>query len=291
MLNAFASVGAAVFNLTLTDIRGDNIPRLRYLAGLRPHPETKRLPDIGLDELRRRIGRVLQDAAGALHNVIIRPRSSSTTLIQLDDLDSAMAERIASWAFLVFQTSPANYQAWVAVEQGAPEDFGRRLRKGIRADLTASGSTRLAGSLNFKPKYAPAFPTVEIIHASSGNVTSMAALEQAGFVAAPEPPRGPQRTREPARSSSKWPSYARCLQGARPSQGDPERLDVSRADFTWCRTAYQWGHSVKAIAAQLTELSSAAKKDGPNYVRRTVARAAASVDRENQAVKSPPRPA
>jgi hypothetical protein len=252
MLNAFASVGAKAFNLTLTDLDGNKMP-----GGYRPNRP--------LDEMRRTIGRILTDARSARHNVIIRPRSNTATLIQLDDLDFAKKGRIAPRAFLVFMTSPANYQAWVAVEQGAPEDFSRRLRKGIGADLTASGSTRVAGSLNFKTKYAPTFPMVEIIQASPGNITSMAALERAGFVAAPEAQRAP------------------------PSQGDPERIDVSRADFTWCRTAYQWGRSVEDIAAQLTELSSAAKKDGPNYVRRTVTRAAASVDRESQAVKSAPR--
>jgi hypothetical protein len=289
MLSAFARVGASVFNVTLTDINGDNLPPFRYPAWLRPHPETKRLPDIGLDKLRRRIGSVLPDAEDARRNVIIRPRSTTATLIQLDDLDFAKAERIGPLAFIVFQTSPGNYQAWLAVEKGAPLDFSRRLRKGIGADLTASGSTRIAGSRNFKPKYAPAFPTVEITHARPGNIASMAALELAGVVAPRDEPR-PARTREAFNGPRKWPSYQRCIEGAPPAQGDPERIDVSRADFLWCRTAYQWGHNVEAIAARLTELSSAAKKDGPRYVQLTVTRAAASVDRESQAVKSTPRP-
>jgi hypothetical protein len=113
----------------------------------------------------------------------------------------------------------------------------------------------------------------------------MAALEQARFVAAPRAPR----TRESLNGPHRWPSYQLCFQGAPPSHGDPERPDVSRADFTWCRTAYQWGHDIEAIAARLTELSPAARKDGPDYIRRTVTRAAASVDRERQTVKSTPR--
>jgi RepB DNA-primase from phage plasmid len=277
MLAAFASVGACAFNLTLTGIDGEKIP-----GGYRPNR--------GLEEMRRTISRILADAARARHNVIIRPRSSSATLIQLDDLDFAKAMRIAPRAFLVFQTSPANYQAWVAVEAGAPADFARRLRKGIGSDLTASGSTRIAGSLNVKPKYAPAFPMVEITQARPGNLTSMAALEQGGFVARPEEPRRAQH-REPARSSGRWPSYELCIKGAPPAQGDPDRPDVSRADFTWCRTAYQWGHGVEAIAARLADLSSAARKDGPRYVQLTATRAAASVDRERQGLKSTLRPA
>jgi RepB DNA-primase from phage plasmid len=276
MLSAFASVDARAFNLTLTDIDGNKMP-----GGYKPNR--------GLEEMRRTIGRILQSAERTRHNVIIRPRSSTATLIQLDDLDLAKAERIAPLAFIVFKTSPGNGQAWVAVEKGAPEDFGRRLRKGIGADLTASGSTRIAGSRNFKSKYSPIFPTVEITHARAGNIASMAALEQAGFVA-PRPREEPRPAREPDHSPRRWPSYALCIQGAPPAQGDPERIDVSRADFTWCRTAYQWGHSIEAIEAQLAELSSAAKKDGPRYVQLTVTRAAASVDRERQAVKSTARP-
>src|SRR6185437_1144643 len=166
MLSAFASVGAKAFNLTLTDINGEKVP-----GGYRPNTP--------FELLRRTAGRLLQEAERNRRNVIIRPRSTTATLIQLDDLDFAKAERIAPHSVIVFQTSPANYQAWVAVEAGAPEDFSRRLRKGTGADPTASGSTRIAGSLNFKTKYAPAFPRVEIIHRNDGNITSMSALEQA----------------------------------------------------------------------------------------------------------------
>ena len=60
-----------------------------------------------------------EDAARHRQNVIIRPRSTTATLIQLDDLDFAKAERIAPRAFLVFQTSPVNYQAWVGRGAGS----------------------------------------------------------------------------------------------------------------------------------------------------------------------------
>ena len=56
----------------------------------------------------------------------------------------------------------------------ADADFARRLRKGAGADLAASGATRVSGSLNFKEKYAPAFPRVETVHASPGLVVTRA---------------------------------------------------------------------------------------------------------------------
>jgi hypothetical protein len=291
MLSAFASVGARAFNLTHTDIEGEKVP-----GGYRPNTP--------LEQLRRTIGRVLQDAERHRHNVIIRPRSTGATLIQLDDLDFAKAERIAPRAFIVFQTSPANYQAWVAVEAGAPEDFSRRLRKGAGADPTASGSTRIAGSLNFKSKYAPAFPQIEITTANAGNLTSMAALEQAGFVAPREeprpaliltPPGAPQSaSRRPGTASGrpsrkKWPSYAMCVQGAPMTHGE-DRPDVSRADFTWCRTAIEWGWSVEATASRLLELSTKARENGERYAKLTADRAAASVERQPYRLKSTPDP-
>jgi RepB DNA-primase from phage plasmid len=87
-------------------------------------------------------------------------------LIQLDDLSSEKLARGAPVAFLTIETPPHNFQAWVALDHfrdhtqkhGLPEDFARRLRKGVGADLNASGSTRVAGSCNFKAQYATSFP-------------------------------------------------------------------------------------------------------------------------------------
>jgi hypothetical protein len=57
-------------------------------------------------------------------------------------------------AFLTLTTSPGNHQAWVAVSDikndEDAKDFSRRLRKGMGADKTASGATRVAGTVNYK---------------------------------------------------------------------------------------------------------------------------------------------
>jgi len=284
MLSAFASAGARAFNLTLTDINGEKVP-----GGYKPNTL--------LEQMRRTIDRVLQDAERNRHNVIIRPRSASATLIQLDDLDFSKAERVAPHSVIVFQTSPANYQAWVAVEPGAPQDFRRRLIKGIGGvDKTASGSTRIAGSLNFKPDYAPTFPRVEITHTNAGNMTSMAALEQAGFVSRREEPSPalPAYTRRLTQSGNpsrkKWPSYQLCLDGAPESKSRPGNPRRSLADFTWCRTAYEWGWSVEAIAGRLMEISTKAQENGEAYAALTATRAAESVERQPYRAKSTPRP-
>jgi hypothetical protein len=90
------------------------------------------------------------------------------------------------------------------------------LRKGAGADDTASGATRVAGSLNFKDKYAPDFPTVQIAHSAPGLMASTGQLESMGLVAEPEKPAPPKfrLSRTDRIRSNKWPSYLRCVQGA-----------------------------------------------------------------------------
>ena len=68
MLDAFASVGTRVFDLSITDINADPVEGLQR-------------PGQSLGDLRRRINRDLQTAEQNRHNVIIRPRS--TTALQI----------------------------------------------------------------------------------------------------------------------------------------------------------------------------------------------------------------
>jgi len=278
MVEAFASVGVKTFDLTLTTRAGEKSDFRRALTG---------------ERLAHTLSRLLAIAETRQQNVIVRPYSAGAALVQLDDLKTAAAvARVQPVAFLVLKTSPGNHQAWVAVSDPGDADFPRRLKKGAGADPTASGATRVAGSVNFKDKYAPDSPRVVLAHFAPARVVTVQELTEFKLVAPPEE-RPARVSPTPARAAGSpriWPDYQRCVDGA-PRNNDDTGPDISRADFTWCRTAYQWGHSVEAIAAQLAELSAAATKDGPNYVSRTVTRAAASVDRESQALKSTPRPA
>ena len=295
MLSAFASVGARAFNKTILDIRGEEVKGL--YRGNR-----------SLEELRRTIARDLHDAEHNQHSVVIRPLFKAPLLIQLDDLDRATVEKITPLAFMVIRTSAGkdgtgNYQAWVAVndapaDREAAKQFVRRVKKASAADGEASGSTRIAGSLNFKTAYAPEFPRVEITSANAGHMTTIAALEQAGFVAPQEKPRPPLPARGERRTGRyaarpqgwrQWPSYEMCLNGApKGTSGNPKR---SLADFTWCRTAIEWGWSVEATAGHLMEVSTKAKANGEVYALQTATRAAESVARNPYREKSAPRPA
>lgn len=264
MLALFASVGVERCDLTLTDVAGTKV------AFRSNQP---------LDQLRASLPQILEAATRQQHNVIVRPRRNGPALIQLDDLDSAAEARLRPMSFLTLCTSPGNYQAWIAVAE-ADADFARRLRKGIGADPSASGATRMSGSWNFKEKYAPAFPRVETVHARSGLIGTPAELEALGVVVpleniAPTPPRA-----RASRCSGRrgWPSYQRCIEHAPPAR-DGDRPDISRADFTFCLLAIDWGWSVEEAAARLMQESSKAKENGEVYARRTADNAAAALGR------------
>ena len=279
MLNAFESVGVKAFDITMTDVNGDKIPR-----GFQANR--------GVDQLRRSIGPQLEAAARARENFIIRPRSAAATLIQLDDLPADATAQLAGYAFMVLCTSPGNFQAWVAVKDAAA-DFARRLRKGAGADPSASGATRISGSLNFKTKYAPDFPLVEITQANPGRITNADELAVAGFVAPAEeaPARVSYPAFQPRRAGKarRWPSYALCVQNA-PHVHRGDRPDTSKADFTWCMIAIDWGHSIEDTAARLMLESGKAQENGEAYAVLTATNAAAAIDRRAQPPNAPPHP-
>jgi hypothetical protein len=277
MLDAFASVGVTAFDVTLTSLEGE--PR-RFR------------PDRGFDNLQRTIGQMMQEAERDHQNVILRPRCKTAALIQLDDLTSEMAGKLAPLSFMVLLTSPGNCQAWIAVKDApagkeAAKEFSRRLRKGAGADPTATGATRIAGSLNFKTKYAPAFPLIEVSHINPGNIVSLADLEKAGVPAAEEPPPPPAsvpRPKIPPRPATarKWPEYQQSLGGApRKPDGSPDR---SMADFMWCKWAIERGWSIDETAAKLLEVSPKAQENAnrgdKGYALLTAGNAAKAVDRD-----------
>lgn len=292
MLDAFASVGVTMFDLTLTNIKEDANGRQE----VRGYEENQ-----SFAKLRRSVPRLIADATRQQNNNIIRPYNPpGVTVIQLDDLDAAKTARVVEHSFMVICTSPGNHQAWLAIndapaEKEAAKDFVRRLKKGAGADATASGATRIAGGFNFKLKYAPKFSRIEITHTKPGYVTNCAALEQAGLVAPREEPRPPlpayTRPLTPSGrpSRKKWPDYNFCLKHAPITHGE-NRPDISRADFTWCRTAIEWGWSQEETARRLMDLSSKARNN-EHYAILTATNAAASVERQPYRDRSTLRPA
>ena len=267
MLDAFASVRAQRFDITVTDIAGQRVE----FRGNRP-----------LEWLRPALAGILDEAAGRQHNVIVRPRPGGAALIQLDDLGQEAVARLEPVSFLVLRTSPGNYQAWVAVADAAADpDFPKRLRNGTGADPSASGATRISGSRNFKEKYAPAFPPIATVHTRHGLVVSRGRLEALGVVAPPErsAPAAPRpRIPHGRQRATRWPSYQRCVDNAPPARSGG-RPDISRADFTFCLLALDWGWGVAETADRLMLESDKARANGEAYALRTARNAAEALER------------
>jgi hypothetical protein len=182
MLDAFISVGTTDFDVTWTNAAGDK-ERFRR--------------DVSASELSRTMASLLDDAIHRQRNLIVRPHGPGISFVQLDDLKANQLPPLAASAFLALETSPGNFQAWIALAGSEDKDFARRLRKGTGADATASGATRIAGSVNFKDKYAPNFPRVQIRAAHPGRLAQPEELEQLGLVAAPEVVAQPLRISPP----------------------------------------------------------------------------------------------
>jgi hypothetical protein len=269
MLDAFTSVGADRFVLTWRTLHDEEIQvRKHWSAGY----------------IRRNLHLLLAEAERKQLNLIIRPTSPRGFFLQLDDLRPESLERVGPEALLTVATSLGKAQAWLFVERQGDKDtdreFRRRVKKACGADLMASGAVRLAGSINFKPKYAPNFPRVAVTHAAPGLTTSRERLKELGLVAAPDIVPAPRRVPQSRQGSKGWPDYQRCLEGA-PLNSDGTGPDRSKADFMWCKWAIERGHSVEAAAARLMELSTKAQdpRHGKPYAAGTAEQAATAAER------------
>jgi DNA-binding protein Fis len=269
MLDAFASVGVATFDITLLDARE---AKVRNGSG----------PRVPLDELRTTVGQRVEEANQARQNFLIRPRrpvpvwvTTGPRLVQIDGLDEEAVQRVTPHAFLVVAPAPGVYEAWVNVSDVSAY-FGRRLQRAAGADTSAHGVTRIAGSRNFSAGCAPDYPLVEIVRIQAGLAVTPDELDASGLVA-PLPAVS-------ADVGRKWPSYSFCVQHAPPESGGM-RPDIGSADFAWCQTALDWGWSIEETAARLMETSHHAQQSGEEYARLTAHGAATAALRRFQAAK------
>jgi hypothetical protein len=236
---------------------------------------------------------MLNAAADDQLNLIVRPYGHDVWFIQLDDLKADQLARLAPRILLILETSPGkhaegNYQAWLALEGSHDKEFARRVRRGAGTDKRATGATRIAGSVNFKEKYAPDFPRVTIHTAQPGRKVTAAAFEELGLVAPPEEfaPFTP-RIKSGASSApsfgspARWPSYRQALDNA-PLNSEGTGPDRSNADLRFAMTAISWGFGVKDTAARLMEESAKAKQKGRGYAEMIADTAARFVAQRRQ---------
>ena len=150
--------------------------------------------------------------------------------------------------------------------------------------MGASGAVKIAGSLNFKSKYAPNFPRVKVVFIDTDPPYANAeSLESAGLVAAPIPIKGVLVANiKVDRPPNAWPDYQRCVAGAPLASHGGK--DISRADFTWAKIAlekFRWVKQPEKVVEKLFTLSPKASDradtDGMEYCRMTVESALRSV--------------
>lgn len=165
MVDTSASCGATSFFVTKTELEWPD------------HKKVKWGKNYSLEALREKLSGIVQTATIrkphrlpdgqevlAGENVIIRPTGQGVAFIQLNDSNSTeQLKRVRAAACIIHETSPKNYQAWIAVS-GVPEDkeafkaFFRRVRQAVSGnDKSASHATRLAGTENFKANTARIF--------------------------------------------------------------------------------------------------------------------------------------
>jgi RepB DNA-primase N-terminal domain len=257
MLDICASIGARAVDVTWTTAAG--LPR-RYDE------------NVSLADFARAVPPILDAATRQQRNVIIRPHGPEVTLLQLDDLK---AHQLPAVAFVALETSPGNFQAWLALPGTLDKEFASRVRKGAGADIGASGATRIPGSFNFKPEHAPEktgrahYPRVTITAARRKQMTTTAELEQLGLVAPKEQFAEIPPARFTAENLRQWPDYQYNLDRAKPNKtGDG--LDLSGVDFVWCMTAATWGFGVDDTAEMLLQVSEHARHPIMNPTRRLV---------------------
>jgi hypothetical protein len=258
MLDLFASFGVEHFNITHVHLDGEK-------RGFR----AKR----SLQEVKTSMPYLLESAPRRQNSVIIRPHQPpADVLVQLDDLTDEQYERVCPAAFLMLRTSPKGKQAWVCIE-GGDKELARRLRKGTGADPSASASVRVAGSLNYKPDYAPDYPLVTIEEARPGHKVTKEQLDSMGLLALEEikPVLPPRCSEEKERRG--WPDYARCLE-----QSIARGTKRTSADFSFCCIAIDlYRKPPEATADKLMEISSKAQENGYMYALGQATRAAEKV--------------
>jgi DNA invertase Pin-like site-specific DNA recombinase len=287
LIDVFTSAGARQFVVTKLDVEQAIKWGKAYSAG-----ELRNLLPamVRTAEFRRKHTLASGQEIEAGENLIVRPSGPDVIFVQLDDLTVDQLKPLYPASCLMINTSPGNYQAWMAVsgvDKSESKDFVRRVHKAVGdADKSASGSTRVSGTENWKLKYLPEPPLVTITHAAPGRVMTPERLHAMGLLAkAEQTPHivkpAPQRV-SPDFYERPWPSYQVTLSRTRPRR-DGTGSDRSLADFNWSLTALTGQKSIEDTIAKLLEVSPNAQeraaRGDTGYACITVENAAAAVAR------------
>jgi hypothetical protein len=277
-VEAFESVGCKMFKAVFVGI----YPLNGEAENLGSEPKQKGASITGA-EIKPRLPEYIKRNQEQGHNVAVRAWGA---IIQVDDCTAEIMERLKPFAFLITETSPGNYQVWLALPKsftgadGKISAEGKALRtrllkkfeeRGEFANGGAWGSTRLPGTLNIKEKYQSSFPRIQLSYVALGRITTPEELEAAGLLAA-APVRPVTMTSEPPRySNSKlstvWPNHQDYVNRA--PLNDQGKPDLSRADESFAVRCLALGHPRYSVGAKLRTLRDKAANRA-DYVERTL---------------------
>jgi hypothetical protein len=252
-----------------------------FLATMKDETTEKVTSDnVTLRELVTKLPEYVERNADGIESFIVRPKDAA--LIQLDDCTSAERDHVAPAAFMVIETSEANYQTWLALPEETSDGERKRVRDRLlrgewrtSANVGAGGALRFPGSLNCKPERRRAdgsLPRVRLVQSAYGRFTSEAELEAAGLLGKPAPPCDSSLFNPPRPMDKNVhcsiPSYEKCLQSVELKRnGKPDR---SKADLLFAITCLNWKVAFDETVALLKRFSAKAKSRRDNYAEHTV---------------------
>lgn len=254
MLKAFDSVGVSLFTLIGSD-EDNTIFLVRKFCDY--------------ETLYLNLCSDLLEAERNHYSLHLRPYSISGNIAQLDDLNifsSCVCGLLKP--FLITETSRQNYQMWIAFDDKIIIDELKAVKKLFNADPGSTGSCQLGGSINFKEKHGPDFPTVRVVYSSLGTVTSKTMVLESidNYTTdtrrkSPLPGCSPSAPGTGYGTRKSWPFYNKALSMA-PLKHDKSGVDRSVADLNWCCMALKFGFEVDEVAEKLFHLSTKAQEKG-----------------------------
>jgi hypothetical protein len=247
--------------------------------------------DVTVEHVRRRTDGYIKRSEKQTQSVCLRPKSpelrqgaavcSNGALIQVDDCSLEVLGRLAPYSFVTVETSPGNYQAWLALPKGITEGERVLVRERLLRQLKDTGanggafnSVRLPGCLNAKEKYRDAqghLPRVRVVDVAPSLMVAPSVLETAGLLAAPLPAKV---TSIVTYNNSRIPTSEVDYQYYLSRSGNSDKsFDRSNADICYAMAMLRLGHPRHYIISRINDLSDKAKGRRDSYAEQTVDRA------------------
>ena len=209
----------------------------------------------------------------------MRPHGPASPSLQLDDLESRPnLPKLAPAVFLALETSPGNFQAWLALPGKEDREFARACCAKAPAPMRPRAAQRASPAASIsRTSTRPNFPRVTIHAAQPGRTTRPPSLSGLAWSHRRKNLRRclrPLPARSPAATANG--RATQCALDGAPLNSEETGPDISRADFVWCMTAITWGLAKEEIAeTAYGRKAPRRRRNGKGYAELTVRNAAA----------------